>query len=105
MVLLGSQETLCGFIRNQWRLGYINDQDAVNWLDRNPLPEISSEEPQELGEGRVWVTGSKSRPGKMHVTVLTSDGEFVCTCEGAMYNGRCRHSKEIKESLSPDNWE
>ena len=104
MVLLGSSETIYGYMRNLWRLGYMTNDQAQDWLTENPLPEITDEIPQEIGEGRVFVTGSKSRPGVTHVTILAEDGELLCLCEGFMYNnGKCRHVKEIKEMLD-DGW-
>jgi hypothetical protein len=64
------------------------------------MPEIKNESPQEIGEGRVFITYSRSRPEKFHVTILSESEDFLCTCEGYMYNGRCRHVTEIKEMLA-----
>lgn len=68
------------------------------------MPEQISEEPQEIGEGRVFITGSKTRPGVTHVTILSEDGEFICLCEGFKYNGHCRHIKDIQEMVDDGDW-
>lgn len=44
------------------------------------------------------VTGSISRPGKIHTTVgKTLFNDSFCDCEGFEFRGYCRHTEELDE--------
>jgi hypothetical protein len=58
---------------------------------------------QYLGTGKVWVTPSKSTPGKVHVTVYNdATGMRDCTCEGWRYQKNCWHLKAITQDNTDD---
>jgi len=68
------------------------------------MPEVISEEPQELGSGRVWVSGSKTRPGHIHATLqIEGRDEWACTCEGFIYRNKCKHITYLRELMEDDD--
>jgi hypothetical protein len=62
------------------------------------MPEIISTEPQYIGTGQVFITGSRSRPGVIHVTLHNNDG-WVCNCEGWRYTAHCWHIERLVEQF------
>jgi len=59
-----------------------------------------------MGEGKVWVTPSKSRPDHKHVTVYNPENNFQsCTCEGFIYRHKCWHIDEIREDNVDEDFE
>lgn len=66
------------------------------------MPQINMTQPTEFGYGRVWITGSKSRPGVYHTTLRQDDGTWKCTCEGQRYNKNCRHVNELQEQYDEE---
>jgi hypothetical protein len=67
------------------------------------MPQVNITTPTELGYGRVWVTGSKSRPGVSHTTLRKDDGSWDCTCEAMRYKKHCRHVNELLDVVGDDN--
>lgn len=57
------------------------------------MPEVVPETPQLLGTGHVFRSGSKSRPGVVHITVIPIEAGKLpdCTCEGWRYHKKCKH--------------
>jgi SWIM zinc finger len=63
------------------------------------MPQVVKGQPvmQYLGEGKVWITQSKSSPGTWHVTIYNEDkGTYDCTCPGQRYQKRCWHVDQVR---------
>lgn len=60
------------------------------------MPQVVNPGMQHLGNGDVWMTPSKSTPGKTYVTIRTGEGKVSCTCPGWTYRYRCWHTDAVK---------
>lgn len=67
------------------------------------MPEVISTDPEFFGEGKIFLTGSKTSPGKVYITLYSTEGKWNCTCPGWTYRYKCRHVTEVGELLNIDD--
>ncbi len=50
--------------------------------------------------GEVFRIPSSSDPTKMYTVSVTFDGKVLCTCPGYQYRDKCKHQRQVLETIA-----
>ena len=57
-----------------------------------------------VSEARSYVSASQSTPGTVHSMQRTPAG-WVCSCEGFMFTGCCKHLGQVERRAERESWD
>jgi len=57
-----------------------------------------------VSEARSYVSASQSQPGTVHSMQRTPAG-WVCSCEGFMFTGCCKHCAAVERRAEREGWD